>query len=79
MLEYEDSDEGLASDPDSLDDDVLRSVDAFSSDEDEDRHGIFHLDTTKQENLLENRSIRDRARSVASIMKLTDGNETVIS
>ena len=36
--EDSDDDDGLSSDPDSIDDDALRSVDAFStSDEDEDR------------------------------------------
>ena len=42
--EDSDDDEGLSSDPDSIDDDALRSVDAFSStDEDEDRAGVFYL------------------------------------
>ena len=75
---HDDSDAGLSSDPDSLDDDVLRSVDAFSSDEEDDKLSLPRVDLSKQ-NLLETRSIRDRARSVASIMKLSDADESILT
>ena len=49
--EDSDEDEGLSSDSNSIDDDALRSVDAFSSsDEDEDRGGVFYLGHENDDN-----------------------------
>ena len=64
-IEDKNNNEALSSDSDSLDDDILRSVDAFSDDELEDRGQAFFLESSFR---VDERSLKNRNKSTNSVL-----------